>query len=135
MSGHRARAATIGGTMTLAIDLGRAVLNARLNGEDPFAALFSAFADAGRQIEIIFDGKVIEVQRRQEGGWNVGEGTLAGIGEYKGSDIQFRFQNEYLVVQRDGNVVATVPDLICFLDRETGERFCQMCVARKADRG
>ena len=31
------------------------------------------------------------------------------------------FRNEFLIAKHDGRVVATVPDLICCLDRETAE--------------
>ncbi|WP_332307709.1 hypothetical protein [Saccharopolyspora erythraea] len=32
-----------------------------------------------------------------------------------------RFQNEHLVAERDGTVLASVPDLICVLDYDAGE--------------
>lgn len=35
--------------------------------------------------------------------------------------MKISFQNEYLIAWRDGKVVATVPDLICMVNREDGE--------------
>ncbi len=35
--------------------------------------------------------------------------------------MQIRFQNENLIALRDGEVAATVPDLITVLDAESGE--------------
>ncbi|MFD1046368.1 DUF917 domain-containing protein, partial [Kibdelosporangium lantanae] len=39
----------------------------------------------------------------------------------KGALVRLLFQNEHLVAERDGEVVASTPDLICVLDHETGE--------------
>jgi len=39
----------------------------------------------------------------------------------RGVRVRLSFQNEHLVAERDGEVVASTPDLICVLDNETGE--------------
>ncbi len=35
--------------------------------------------------------------------------------------MAIEFQNENLIAHRDGQVICTVPDLICVVDSETGE--------------
>lgn len=121
MTGRQAREAVLAGTMSLATRLGRAILEARRGDGDPFAALLGTLTAAGRTSRIMFDGKVVELERRQKGGWNVGVGKLEGLGDYRNASIEFRFQNELLVVREGGRPLITVPDLIAFLDRETAE--------------
>lgn len=121
MTGRQAREATLAGTMSLATQLGRAMLDARRDDGDVFAAIFRTLAAANRPGRVIFDGKVVALERRQRGGWNVGEGKLQGLGEYRGASVEFKFQNEFLVVRREGRPLITVPDLIAFLDRETAD--------------
>ena len=45
--------------------------------------------------------------------------TLEGIGEDKGKKAVVEFQNENIYAEVDGEIVATVPDLICLVDSET----------------
>ena len=35
--------------------------------------------------------------------------------------MEIDFQNEFLIAKQDGEVVATVPDMICIVTEETGE--------------
>jgi DUF917 family protein len=53
-------------------------------------------------------------------GFARGEAVFEGLEEYKGSILKIRFQNENLVAIRDGEIVASVPDLITVLEVETG---------------
>ena len=46
---------------------------------------------------------------------------LDGLGEYSDGQVSIEFQNENLIAQVDGDVVCTVPDLICVVDTERGE--------------
>ena len=50
---------------------------------------------------------------------NFGRVTLEGIGEDKGKKAVVEFQNENIYTEVDGEIVATVPDLICLVDSET----------------
>lgn len=43
---------------------------------------------------------------------------LQGLADYQGSQLTVDFQNENLVAVRDGETIASVPDLICLLDSE-----------------
>ena len=108
--------ASIYGTITLAEDIGKTVRNARREEANPVDAVRAAVGGF-----LIFRGKITDVDRRIEGGWNRGDARMAGIGEYEGRELQLDFQNEHLAVRVDGEFAATVPDLIAVLDSETGE--------------
>ena len=53
------------------------------------------------------------------GAFNFGKVMLEGIADDKGSQAFVEFQNENLSCTVDGEIVATVPDLICLVDPDT----------------
>lgn len=67
----------------------------------------------------LFKGKISDVLRETRGAFNFGKVVLEGIGECKGHKAIVEFQNENLTAAVDGQIVATVPDLICLVDTET----------------
>ncbi|GGU26710.1 DUF917 domain-containing protein [Lentzea flava] len=111
MSGKQARDVTIPGTLTLASRLGRLVEQARREHVDPCQAIASFLG--GR---VLFTGKVVDVMRARDPGFAKGEARI----EAHDASCRLEFQNEHLVASRDGEVLASVPDLICVLD-EQGE--------------
>jgi hypothetical protein len=68
----------------------------------------------------LFQGRVRDVERRTEGGWNRGIVKLEGIDEFVNRDAKIDFQNEFLVAMEGDTVLATTPDLICVFDSNTG---------------
>ena len=108
--------AAIHGTITLAEDIGRTVRNARREEANPVDAVRAAVDGF-----LLFRGKITDVDRRIEGGWNKGTATMGGTGDYSGRELLLDFQNEHLAARIDGAFAATVPDLIAVLDGETGE--------------
>src|SRR5262249_19485737 len=103
-------------TTTKAINLGRAVTEARRRHADPIEAILKA--ESGVRL---FTGKVIEVERRTTEGFLRGRTVIDGLGEDRGGRIEIDFQNEWVIVWRDGRPVVSTPDLICVLDTEAGE--------------
>jgi DUF917 family protein len=67
----------------------------------------------------LFRGKIVDVLRETRAGFNFGKVLFDGIGEYKGRKAFVEFQNENLLANVDGEILATVPDLICMVDTET----------------
>ncbi|NLD19869.1 MAG: DUF917 domain-containing protein [Clostridiales bacterium] len=67
----------------------------------------------------LFKGKISDVLRETRGAFNFGKVMLEGIGDYKGKEAFVEFQNENLLANVDGQILATVPDLICLVDAET----------------
>ncbi len=108
--------ASIYGTITLAEEIGKTVRNARVNEANPVDAVRKSVNGF-----LVFRGKITDVDRRVEGGWNRGDAKMEGIGDFEGQQLQLDFQNEHLAVRVDGEFKATVPDLIAVLDGETGE--------------
>ena len=103
-------------SLSLARDLGRAVQLARDSGDDPLAAILKTCP--GR---ILFTGKVVDVDRRTTSGFARGALTIEGIDAYHDQTMVIDFQNENLVARLDGEIVCTVPDLICAVTTDTGE--------------
>jgi hypothetical protein len=111
MNGAEARESLIPGTLGLAEDLGRLVRQGQ--GIDGVLERLRGHR--------LFEGKVADVERRTVGGFARGDATIDGMGRDAGSTLRISFQNEHLIAVRDGEVAATVPDLIIVLDAETGE--------------
>ncbi|MEV0699111.1 DUF917 domain-containing protein [Saccharopolyspora sp. NPDC050389] len=116
MTGQQARDSLVPGTLTLCAELGRLVRTAQAEHADPVDAVVARLG--GRRL---FTGKVVDVSRRTVTGFARGDARLTGMGGDSGSELVLRFQNEHLVAERGDTVLASVPDLICTLDRESGE--------------
>jgi DUF917 family protein len=116
MTGRQLKDWLVHGALSLAQDLGRTLRLARERKDSPVEAIL-----AHRDGRLLIEGKIADVARRTERGWNLGEATIAGSGAYAGSTLVLHFQNEHLVAFVDGVPVATVPDLIMILEAETGE--------------
>ncbi|MEL6185514.1 MAG: DUF917 domain-containing protein [Myxococcota bacterium] len=117
----RARTATIPNTMTEALRLGRAIAAGRSSGR-PSEALIEALSSSsvyGYALEV-FEGKIADLRRTTEGGFNVGYATLESS---RGSSrtLEIIFQNENLVARENGELRAIVPDLITVVDQENAE--------------
>ena len=59
----------------------------------------------------------MDVSREMVGGYDVGEIVVASFSDQHEMTIKVR--NEYLIAHIDGKCCATVPDLICVVDRDT----------------
>lgn len=106
----------IHGTTTKAIKIGHAVREAQRRHEDPIAAILSV--EPGK---LIYQGKVIDVERRATEGFLRGSTRFDGLDGWRGTRLQLSFQNEWIVAWQDGEPIAMSPDLICVLDSVTGE--------------
>jgi len=116
MSGTFCRSAIIPNTLTLAKEIGRAVLTARERHHDPGEAVLSV--TGGRRY---LRGKVVDVERRATRGFAKGRLVLEGSEADAGRRIEIDFQNENLVIREDGEPTVTVPDLITLVTTDEGE--------------
>lgn len=117
MTAEEVQRTAIRGTVTLAIDIGRAVLEARAALANAVNAALSV--SGGRRL---FHGKIADVERRMLGGFARGVLLLEGTGPDAGRSVQIDFQNENLIARAsDGEILAVVPDLICLVDEDTAE--------------
>jgi hypothetical protein len=113
MTVAEARTATVPGTMSLAAEIGRSISGA---ASDPVASLIAATGAAR-----LLDGKVVDVERRFEGGFIRGTATIEGMRHDAGRTMEIEIQNEYLVARVNGEMRAIAPDIITLLDEQTGE--------------
>ena len=112
MTGAQLRDGLVDGTITLAQRLGATVRAARAGHADPAAAVAEVVGGVR-----LATGKVTDVHRATTGGFARGTATIAG----PDAELRLSFQNEFLLAERDGEVVATTPDLISVLETDTGE--------------
>lgn len=121
MSGRQVKQTSVWNTLRLALDIGRAIGNARRDKLDPVAGVLDYFRTGAQRVcRVLFYGKITDLVRETRAGFSVGKAILEGIGGTRGH-FEVVFQNENLAARRDGRVVAQVPDLICILDSETAE--------------
>lgn len=112
MSGAQAREALVDGSLSLCVELGERIAQARADNTDPVAAVVERLG--GREL---FAGKVVDVARATTTGFARGSARLAGAD----GELVLSFQNEHLVAELDGEVLVTTPDLIIVLEHDTGE--------------
>ncbi|MGE0500798.1 MAG: DUF917 domain-containing protein [Rhizobiaceae bacterium] len=115
-TGREVRDWAIHGTVSKAIRIGKAVLDARRRFADPVAAVIEE--DDGK---LLLRGKVVDVDRRTTGGFLRGKVVLDGLDGDLGRRMEIEFQNEFVLATLDGEPVAMAPDLICVLETETGD--------------
>ncbi len=119
MTGKEVKETAIPETMSLAAAIGAAVRDA---GENVVDAISEVTSDSiyGSAISL-FEGKIVDVKRRNERGFVLGHVELEGFGPDDGDTMEIEFQNENLGATIDGEYVATVPDLITIMDHESGD--------------
>lgn len=113
MSGAAARESLVSGSLSRCIEIGQRIAIARDEKTDPVDAVVDLLG--GREL---FDGKVVDVHRATTTGFARGRARIDGDA---GATLTLQFQNEHLVAEADGAVLATTPDLIMVLDGESGE--------------
>lgn len=121
LSGSQAKAHAIPGSISAAIAIGASVRRARHGGGDPFRALAAALEATGLypHCRVLFDGKIVDLERETRGGFSVGKVIIEGFAGRGRMEVEF--QNENLFARRDGHLCAMVPDLITIVDRETAD--------------
>lgn len=115
MDGATAKKAVVRGTLTLCADLGQTLRQARAAHADPVEAI-----RAKLHAEVIFHGRIKDIERRTIGGFARGTARFDGAEDWRGQTLRLDFQNEFLMAERNGQVIVTTPDLITLLEAETG---------------
>jgi DUF917 family protein len=116
MTGQQVKETCVLGTMTKIERIGQTLREAHTRHTDPVAAIRDV-----TEGQLIWTGKIADIQRRTEGGFARGEAVVAGTGAYNNRTLRIAFQNEFLLAEADGEVLVTTPDLITVLDAETGQ--------------
>lgn len=113
IEGQVLRNSVVPDAISYALKLGKALREARENGEDPIKALI----EAGNGF-LLFRGVATKSTWKDEGGFTIGEFELEGIEEFKGQVYKVFFKNENLISWKNGEVDVTIPDLISVLTPE-----------------
>lgn len=116
MTGAQAKAWLIRGVLGASAEVGRAIREAREEHRSPVQAVLDS-----QNGVLLFEGKVEHVERRNEGGWTIGRAEISGLGTDSGSSFIVHFQNENLMAERNGEIVATTPDLTMMMELDTGQ--------------
>ncbi|EUB36002.1 MULTISPECIES: DUF917 domain-containing protein [Fusobacterium] len=67
--------------------------------------------------KILFKGELNKVIWESKGGFNIGNIYLDGLDRYKNETYRIWFKNENIVAYRNEKLDASVPDLICMIDK------------------
>lgn len=121
MTGRDVKRTAVRGTMTLALEIGRAIARGRQKGNPTEALLaYLRSTEYYQQCDVLFDGKVVDLRRETTRGFAIGHCRLSAL-DGSARSMEVTFQNEHLVARENGQVRAIVPDLICMIDSETAE--------------
>ena len=103
-------------SLSLARSIGAAVRSANAAGTDPIEA-----ARAAGDGYLLFTGMVARTEWRDEDGFLQGKVQLSGTGDFAGQSFETDVKNEHLMARRNGEVVATCPDLISIIDLQSSD--------------
>jgi DUF917 family protein len=121
VGGRDVRRLAIPGTLSLAERIGRAMAEARREHR-PTREGVAAVVGAARHL---FEGKIVDVDRRTAAGFARGRIRIDGFGRDRGRRLAIDFQNEYLIAREGddatGETLITVPDLIVLIEQESGQ--------------
>jgi DUF917 family protein len=106
------------GPLTKALQVGRAIREARDDGRDPLAA--AAVAAGGW---VIFTGAVTERPWESRDGYMIGQTVIEGRGGDGGRRLRIWYKNENHVAWLDDRPYVTSPDLIMVADAASGEPY------------
>ncbi len=110
-SGSTAKQTVIPGSLSQAIELGKAIALAAKAGEDPVQAI----VDHSQGI-CLGTGTITAIDQ------SIQKGFLEGSVTVVGQEGAFRlfYQNEYLLAEKEGVALACTPDILVLLERESG---------------
>jgi DUF917 family protein len=100
----------------MALEMGKSWREARAKGEDMAANI----AKKGAGI-VAFRGAVGANDWKTEDGFTVGNVSIGGTGDFVGDTYRIWLKNENMVGWLNEKVHATIPDMICMIDTDTGE--------------
>lgn len=116
LPGKRLRTAVVPDTVTFAEKVGHALRTSKEKGLDPVKEMLKT----GNGY-FLFEGNIIkDTEWRDEHAYTVGEFEIDGTGNFTGHKYRVWFKNENIVSWIDGKADVSAPDLICVVERESG---------------
>lgn len=119
MSGRELKNSVVPGTVTFSVELGRILRENRGNAHNIYKPLSEAFGKSiYGELKHLFTGKVIDSSSKIIGGFDIGEATIESF-DKRVPPLKLNIKNEFLLASIDGQVIASVPDLITVVDFES----------------
>ncbi|MED1469225.1 DUF917 domain-containing protein [Bacillus salipaludis] len=113
--GHEIKTTAIPNTLTLAEKIGGFLLENKSEGYHRVQKMLEKLKGYR-----LFEGKIVDIERRLSGGFTRGCAKFEGIRDDQGKTFTVFFQNEHLVAKEGNRLLCSTPDLIAILDAETG---------------
>ncbi|MDP7592236.1 MAG: DUF917 domain-containing protein [Litorilituus sp.] len=120
MKGSQLKKWAVKDTMTCALHIGEAIKEGRQQ-DNAVKTLVNRLNETQyyTNAQILVDGKVIDVFRETRDGFSFGHCVVEPFdGE---ENVTLTFQNEFIAAEKNGQYIATVPDIIAVIDRENAE--------------
>lgn len=114
--GNEFKELIIPGTVSGAIEIGKAIRTAKDSGQNIPETVIAAAGGSK-----LFHGTVEKKEWQDDGGFMWGSFITAGIDEYEGHKLKVWYKNENLISWLDEEPYVTAPDFICVIDAITGE--------------
>ena len=115
MDGATLKQSVIPKTITLSMEIGKSILEARASRENPVEAVIKAVNGFK-----LFKGKVIKVEGEDREGFYITNVDLQGSGNYENKEAKMVIKNETMLLWVDQELKAVFPDLVCMLDPADG---------------
>jgi uncharacterized protein len=128
MNGKTMKETVVQGTLSKSYTIGKAIREAREQGNDPVQA-----ACAASDGTILFQGLVTVKKWEDRDAYLWGEHTIAGSGSFSGHTYKIWFKNENHVTWLDGTPHVTSPDLVIVVETATGEPLTNTVIAEGQD--
>lgn len=118
LGAQETRETIVPGTLTLSLELGQKVRQAREAGTDPVGAAVKCLNGWK-----LFSGEVTGKDWESKDGMMVGTTHIRGLGEFSGHTMDVYFVNENHIALLDGQSFISSPDLIILANPATGEGY------------
>ncbi|XPF95187.1 DUF917 domain-containing protein [Colwellia sp. RE-S-Sl-9] len=110
------RGAVIQGTISTALELGKAYRLAKADGSD----IAQVIADKGNGY-VAFRGKTQNFNFETKDGFTLGYIEIEGVNNFEGDTYSIDVKNENMLARKNGVIDVTIPELICCIDLDKGE--------------
>ncbi len=114
MTGKQVKESAIHNILSYSENIGAIISAGLTDKQNPIEELLAATRGY-----LLFQGKISDVVRTTESGFNRGQAFIEGIGEFNAQQMEVCFQNENLLAKIGNQVMAMTPDLICIVDLHT----------------
>ena len=116
LTGKDIKEASVHGSYSKAIKVGKAIDEARKSGDDPVDSIVKA--TNGYKL---FEGEIISYTSEGKFAFIWGNGWIKGTGDYEGKLFRFWYKNENQISWLDDEPYVTCPDPFTVIDRESGD--------------